>query len=142
MRKINLIVIHCSATKSNKRFTLEQLRVCHNVRFHNKGIGYHYYIERDGHVYQTRDENKVGMHVKGYNAHSIGVCYEGGLNEQGKPADTRTPAQKHSLLTLLRALKEDYPDAEIKGHCELPNVHKECPCFDCQELRNYFSQLQ
>ena len=142
MRKINLIVIHCSASRRNQRFTVEQLRQCHNARFHGKGIGYHYYIEQDGTVYQTRDENEIGMHVRGYNAHSIGVCYEGGLDEQGKSADTRTPAQKRSLLTLLRALKEDYPDAEIKGHRELPNVHKTCPCFDCQELRNYFAQLR
>ena len=142
MRKINLIVIHCSASRRNQRFTVEQLRQCHNARFHEKGIGYHYYIEQDGTVYQTRDENEIGMHVRGYNAHSIGVCYEGGLDEQGKSADTRTPAQKRSLLTLLRALKEDYPDAEIKGHRELPNVHKTCPCFDCQELRDYFAQLR
>ena len=142
MRKINLIVIHCSASRRNQRFTVEQLRQCHNARFHNKGIGYHYYIEQDGTVYQTRDENEIGMHARGYNAHSIGVCYEGGLDEQGKSADTRTPAQKRSLLTLLRALKEDYPDAEIKGHRELPNVNKTCPCFDCQELRDYFAQLR
>ncbi|MBO4564139.1 MAG: N-acetylmuramoyl-L-alanine amidase [Bacteroidaceae bacterium] len=142
MRKINLIVIHCSASRRNQRFTVEQLRQCHNARFHGKGIGYHYYIEQDGTVYQTRDENEIGMHVRGYNAHSIGVCYEGGLDEQGKSADTRTPAQKRSLLTLLRALKEDYPDAETKGHRELPNVYKTCPCFDCQELRNYFAQLR
>ena len=142
MRKINLIVIHCSASRRNQRFTVEQLRQCHNARFHGKGIGYHYYIEQDGTVYQTRDENEIGMHARGYNTHSIGVCYEGGLDEQGKSADTRTPAQKRSLLTLLRALKEDYPDAEIKGHRELPNVHKTCPCFDCQELRNYFAQLR
>lgn len=142
MRKINLIVIHCSASRRNQRFTVEQLRQCHNARFHGKGIGYHYYIEQDGTVYQTRDENEIGMHARGYNTHSIGVCYEGGLDEQGKSADTRTPAQKRSLLTLLRALKEDYPDAEIKGHRELPNVNKTCPCFDCQELRVYFAQLR
>ena len=23
----------------------------------------------------------------------------------------------------------DYPDAKILGHRELPNVHKDCPCF-------------
>jgi len=133
MRTINLIVIHCSATRSNKRFTVEQLRDCHNARFHNKGIGYHYYIERDGNVFQTRDENEIGMHARNYNAHSIGVCYEGGLDEKGNPADTRTPAQKRALLVLLRALKEDYPDAVIKGHCELPHVAKDCPCFPASQ---------
>ena len=139
MRSVNLIVIHCSATRCNRRFTVDMLKACHNARFGNKGIGYHYYIERDGHLYQTRDESLVGMHAKHYNAHSIGICYEGGLNEQGQAADTRTPEQRAALIALLRSLKEDYPQAEILGHRELEGVHKDCPSFDCQEYRDYFS---
>ena len=106
-RKINLIVIHCSATRSNQRFTVEMLKACHNARFHGKGIGYHYYIEKDGQVFQTRDENEIGMHARHYNAHSIGICYEGGLDEKGQTADTRTPAQRAALIALLRSLKID-----------------------------------
>ena len=139
MRSVNLIVIHCSATRCNRRFTVDMLKACHNARFGNKGIGYHYYIERDGHLYQTRDESLVGMHARHYNAHSIGICYEGGLNERGQAADTRTPEQRVALIALLRSLKEDYPQAEILGHCELEGVHKDCPSFDCQEYRDYFS---
>ena len=139
MRSVNLIVIHCSATRCNRRFTVDMLKACHNARFGNKGIGYHYYIERDGHLYQTRDESLVGMHARHYNAHSIGICYEGGLNERGQAADTRTPEQRAAMIALLRSLKEDYPQAEILGHRELEGVHKECPSFDCQEYRDYFS---
>ena len=137
-RKINLIVIHCSATRSNQRFTVEMLKACHNARFNGKGIGYHYFIEKDGQVFQTRDENEIGMHARHYNAHSIGICYEGGLDEKGRPADTRTPAQRAALIALLRSLKIDYPDAEIMGHCELEGVHKACPSFSCHEYRDYF----
>ena len=64
MRTVNLIVIHCSATRSNRRFTVKDLESCHNARFHNKGIGYHYYIERDGQLYATRDEDEIGMHAR------------------------------------------------------------------------------
>ena len=137
-RKINLIVLHCSATRSNQRFTVEMLKACHNARFNGKGIGYHYFIEKDGQVFQTRDENEIGMHARHYNAHSIGICYEGGLDEKGRPADTRTPAQRAALIALLRSLKIDYPDAEILGHCELEGVHKACPSFSCSEYRDYF----
>ena len=140
-RKISMIVIHCSATRCNQRYTVDQLRADHNARFHNKGIGYHYYIERDGQVYQTRPEEEVGMHALHYNAHSIGICYEGGLDEKGNYADTRTPAQRATMIALLRALKVDYPDAEIVGHCQLPGVSKPCPCFSCQEYRDYFENL-
>ena len=140
-RKINLIVIHCSATRSNQRFTVEMLKACHNARFNGKGIGYHYFIEKDGQVFQTRDENEIGMHARHYNAHSIGICYEGGLDEKGRPADTRTPAQRAALIALLRSLKIDYPNAEILGHCELEGVHKACPSFSCQKYRDYFDML-
>ena len=70
-----------------------------------------------------------------YNAHSIGICYEGGLDEKGKPADTRTPAQKRTLLALLKSLRVDFPDAEILGHRDLPWVKKACPCFDVREYQ-------
>ena len=140
-RKISLIIIHCSATRSNQRFTVAMLKKCHDARFHGKGIAYHYYIEKDGQVYQTRDEEEIGMHARHYNAHSIGICYEGGLDEKGEDKDTRTPEQRAALIALLRALKEDYPDAEIMGHCELEGVHKACPCFSCKEYRDYFDQL-
>ena len=107
---------------------------CHAERF--GFTGYHYYITRDGQVYQTRHEQLVGAHAVGYNQHSLGVCYEGGLDEHGKADDTRTEAQKRALLRLLRRLKKAHPDARILGHRDLPNIHKDCPCFDCSEYSN------
>ena len=140
-RKISLIVIHCSATRSNQRYTLDMLKADHNARFHGKGIGYHYFITKEGQLYQTRSENEIGMHARHYNAHSIGICYEGGLDEKGNDADTRTPEQRAALIALLRSLKKDYPDAEIMGHSELEGVHKACPSFSCSEYRDYFKHL-
>jgi N-acetyl-anhydromuramyl-L-alanine amidase AmpD len=131
MRKIDLIVVHCSATRCDRRFSVEDLIAWHDARF--GFTGYHYYITRDGRMYQTRHENLVGAHAVGYNQHSIGVCYEGGLMPDGTPADTRTREQKAALNALLRSLKTDYPDAVILGHRDLPGVHKDCPCFDARE---------
>ena len=131
-RKIDLIVVHCSATRVNQDFPVEALEACHKARGFNS-IGYHYYITKDGMVYPCRPETEVGAHARHYNAHSIGICYEGGLDEKGKPADTRTPAQKDSLEDLLYGLSLDYPDAEILGHRDLPWVRKSCPCFDVKE---------
>lgn len=127
MRKINLIIIHCSATREDRPYPVTTLIADHTKRFGHSA--YHYYITRDGEVIQTRHENLIGAHAVGYNKHSIGVCYEGGLDIHGKEADTRTEAQKRSLWHLLKALKKDYPDARILGHCELPGVAKRCPCF-------------
>lgn len=93
-------------------------------------MGYHYYITRDGTVHAGRPLYQEGAHATGYNRRSIGVCYEGGLNPNGKPADTRTPAQKETLRKLLIRLKTDYPEVRIVGHRDLPGVNKACPCFD------------
>ena len=128
-RKINMIVLHCSATRENQNFTIEQLEACHKARGF-RTIGYHFYITKDGTLYPGRPESQIGAHAKGYNAHSIGICYEGGLDAHGRSKDTRTEAQKITMEELLRSLLVDYPDAEIVGHRDLPNVHKDCPCFD------------
>ena len=90
MRKIDLIVVHCSATRCNRSYPVETLIADHQKRFGY--TGYHYYVTRDGQLYQTRHENLKGAHAKGYNAHSIGVCYEGGLNAQ---ACLPTPGHRH-----------------------------------------------
>ena len=91
-------------------------------------IGYHYVIRRDGSIEVGRPADMIGAHTSGQNSYSLGICYEGGLNETGKPTDTRTPEQKATLLALLRHLKTLYPNATIHGHNEF--ARKACPCFD------------
>ena len=99
MRSINMIVVHCSATRADCALTTEDLETIHRRRGF-RGIGYHYYIHRDGTVVNTRALELVGAHAKGHNAHSIGICYEGGLDVQGCPADTRTPEQDRKSTRL------------------------------------------
>ena len=132
-REIKLLVIHCSATRCNVPFTVEQLRQCHLQRGF-KDIGYHFYITRDGELHHCRPISEPGAHVRGFNRHSIGICYEGGLDENGCPADTRTQAQRFALLDLLTILRHQYPEAQILGHYQLnASIHKACPCFDCRK---------
>ena len=86
-------------------------------------------IRRNGEIEPGRPEWMVGAHCLNHNQHSLGVCYEGGLNARGQPADTRTAEQKAALLWLLRQLRKAYPKALIVGHHDL-NPQKACPCFD------------
>ena len=86
-------------------------------------------ITRNGEIHRGRALEKVGAHCRNHNAHSVGVCYEGGLDANGKPKDTRTLEQKGALLALLRELKRQFPKALIVGHRDL-NPMKGCPCFD------------
>ena len=86
-RRIDLIVIHCSATRATQRYTVDDCRRDHRARSF-ADIGYHYYITRDGVVHTGRPLYTVGAHATGYNQYSIGICYEGGLDIRGRPADT------------------------------------------------------
>ncbi len=118
MREINLIVVHCSATRADRDFTENDLEVCHRHRGFN-GAGYHFYIRKNGDIKNTRPLEKPGAHALGYNAYSIGICYEGGLDVRYRPADTRTEWQKHSLRVLIRTLLMDYPGCRVCGHRDL-----------------------
>ena len=136
MRTINSIIIHCTATKPLAHINVNDVRRWHRERGFND-IGYHYLVLVDGTVEVGRPLNETGAHCKGHNAHSIGICYVGGLNDKGKPADTRTPAQRAALCNLLITLKRQYPNAIIYGHRDF--AAKACPCFDATAEYAYLS---
>ena len=127
---IRFLVLHCSATRCNQDYSVEQLRSDHKARgFYD--IGYHFYIRKDGTMTQHRMLLEVGAHARPYNRCSIGICYEGGLDEQGKPCNTMTAEQETRLVDLFRNLKILFPKAKIVGHRDLPGTTpKECPCLD------------
>jgi N-acetylmuramoyl-L-alanine amidase len=127
MREIDKIILHCSATKAGRHFTVADIDRWHRQSGFAK-IGYHYVIYLDGSVHKGRDVSEVGAHVTGQNSNSIGICYIGGLDAAGKASDTRTDAQKEALRMLVSELKNQFPLATIHGHCEFAN--KACPCFD------------
>ena len=98
MRTIDHIVIHCSATREDRSLTVTELEENHRCRGF-RGIGYHYYIRKDGTVINTRALELVGAHAKGHNAHSIGICYEGGLDAKGLRRNKgRTEAHSGAVL--------------------------------------------
>ena len=131
MREITEIIIHCSATKEGQNFTVEDIRRWHRERGFND-CGYHYVIRLDGSIEQGRPIETVGAHCMGHNSSSIGIAYVGGLDEHGRPKDTRTAAQKVSLSFLVELLKKAYPEAKVYGHNAFS--FKACPCFDVSEL--------
>lgn len=130
---VKYIVVHCSATSPLQDYTPERLLMDHLARGF-RTVGYHFYVRRDGTLTQHRWLLEVGAHCYPHNRHSIGVCYEGGLNEQGEACDTRTDRQRSVLRDLLTSLKRLFPQAEIVGHRDLPGcIPKECPGFDARK---------
>ena len=132
MRKVNKIIIHCTATPEGREHDVADIRRWHLKRGFND-IGYHYLIHIDGTIEEGRPINKQGAHCSGENKGSIGLCYVGGMSKDMKKAkDTRTQAQKDSLIKLMHELIYKYnKDMTIHGHNEFAN--KACPSFNVQE---------
>lgn len=103
------------------------------------------YIRKDGNIKATRPLERIGAHAQGFNQNSIGICYEGGLDCKGRPADTRTPAQREHLWLLVRQILDTFPGCRVVGHRDLsPDLNKNgeiepeewvkaCPCFEVKE---------
>ena len=135
-KKTTEIIIHCSATKEGRKFSVQSV---HNMHLKNgwAGIGYNYYIDLEGNIWEGRPEDCVGSHTTDHNSKSIGICYCGGLDKNGKPKDTRTPLQLAAMIWLCRLMHKKYPNATFHGHREFAN--KACPCFDVQQWVKTFS---
>lgn len=130
MRAIKKIIVHCADTPEGRDDRAADIRRWHKAQGWND-IGYHYVVDLDGTIEPGRPIEKAGAHCTGHNADSIGVCYIGGCDKKMQPKDTRTDAQKASLLLLLKYLVAKYPGVTIYGHRDFAN--KSCPSFDAKK---------
>tara|TARA_R110001632_G_scaffold70241_1_gene163685 strand:+ start:2959 stop:3369 length:411 start_codon:yes stop_codon:yes gene_type:complete len=127
MRPINKVLIHCSATPKGRDDKAKDIKEWHLAKGWSD-VGYHFIIELDGKTVKGRPIELLGAHCRGYNKFSIGICYIGGMDENmDRPQDTRTDAQKKSLVKLVNKLKKQFPNISIHGHNEFSN--KACPSF-------------
>jgi len=132
MRKINKIIVHCSATREGQDISVDTIRGWHVDGRGWSDIGYHYIITLDGLAKIGRPIERSGAHTRGHNSDSIGICYIGGVDQDVNPKDTRNEMQKISLINLLTTLKSIYgDDVTIHGHREFSA--KACPSFDAAE---------
>ena len=129
MRKIDKIIVHCTASPEGRHHDAEDIRRWHLARGFND-IGYHFLIHLDGTIEKGRNVKLVGAHCAYQNRGSIGIAYVGGMSKDMKrPKDTRTKEQKDSLIKLIQDLIYIHnPNMTIHGHSEFAN--KACPCFD------------
>ena len=98
------------------------------------GIGYHFFVRKDGTIYRGRPINVVGAHVQGMNSCSIGICAAGDYHTKEK---TMPQAQKKSIIELCQYLKKNYyPNAKIVGHREIGDSN--CPgrYYPLDEIKN------
>lgn len=146
MRQINGIVIHCSATPEGRVVTAADIDKMHREQRGFRCIGYHRFIRLDGTVERGRPDDQIGAHVEGHNADTLGICYAGGLDKNGKAKDTRTQSQKVALrgevvryrnlyhgIKWVKGHRDLSPDKNHDGKIEKQEWLKECPCFDVEE---------
>lgn len=125
------LTIHCAATPEGRANTAADVSRWDVERFGQ--VSYHWVVELDGNKVRTLPDSQRGAHVARANTGNIGVCYIGGCDKAMKPKDTRTPAQREALRTLVRTYQERYPGIIVRGHNEWPGVKKACPSFDVSE---------
>lgn len=127
---IEHIVIHYSATYPDQDITAAVIDRWHKDR-NWAGIGYHWFIRRDGTLEQGRPENRQGAHVGGQNSRKIGICYAGGLDRKTGPnAGVWNPTleQEETMASVVRRLKLRWPEAKVVGHRDLAAT--QCPGGD------------
>ncbi len=85
------------------------------------GIGYHFFVRKNGEVYRGRPIDVQGAHVSGHNSNSVGICAEGDFMRE-----VMGTVQQKAICELLAYLKDNfYPDAKIVGHGEIGDSN--CP---------------
>lgn len=129
-RFIDEIIVHCAATPEGKDFVVADIRAWHKARGFSD-VGYHYVVYRDGRIMLGRPVGQQGAHCAdaGKNRGTIGICYIGGVAADGKtPKDTRTAAQRASLLWLTAELARRHKVKRVTGHNQY--ARKACPSFD------------
>ena len=136
MRPITEIILHCSDTapawseSKTDQQVVDEIRRWHKEERGWKDIGYHYVINRNGHIMVGRPLDKVGAHVINHNTGTIGICLVGGRggNENNKFDDHFTAEQRAAVLKLIDELKARFPAImKVSGHNEY--APKACPCF-------------
>lgn len=96
------------------------------------GIGYHYFIRKDGSIYRGRPEWALGAHVQGMNNCSLGICAEGNYDIE----QTMPNTQYNAILALIADIHTRYPSAKVVGHKEIGS--SDCPgrYYPLENLKN------
>ena len=140
---IDTIMIHCTATPPKREVSVKELDKWHMDRKFEPYVdpvtgkitfaGYHLLVHLDGSYERIRPDDHRGQHCPqdNMNNRAVSICYVGGVDINNKPCDTRTEAQRKTLLTLVRTLKGRYPNAQVIGHRD--RAPKACPSFDAKK---------
>ena len=75
------------------------------------GIGYHFFVRKDGRIYRGRPKETVGAHAGNNNYDSIGICFEGSFDREQMNEVQRTAGAE-----LVAYLKQKYGITTVQRH--------------------------
>jgi len=125
-RAVSRVFLHCSASDNPNHDNVETITQWHLARKFNE-IGYHFYINKKGMVFNGRPLEKVPAAQEKFNTNSIAICLGGNLNF--------TTEQFRSLTDLCHAINEAYKGAvTFHGHKEVDTHGKTCPNYSYKTI--------
>ena len=131
--KTNYVVLHHAAAKACSPYQVDSWHKANGWT----GIGYHYFVRKDGTIYRGRPEWATGAHAQGKNHESIGICAEGNYDEEYVMPD----AQKDSIQELLRDIKLRYPNTTVKGHRNIGATSCPGKYYQLSEMMTFYRSI-
>lgn len=101
------------------------------------GIGYHFFVRKDGTVFRGRPIWATGAHAEGKNNESIGICAEGNYETEYIMPE----AQKDAIKGILRIVKLAYPSIGIKAHKQVGATGCPGKYYPLAEMMTYFRDI-
>lgn len=131
---ITVLLLHHAEWKT---CSVEQIHEAHKNRGW-AGIGYHYFVRKDGRIYKGRPDRAIGSHCKGHNTGTVAICAEGDYNTEQMPE-----AQKNAIIELGIYLWDKYSLKDVRGHKEVP-YDTDCPGknYPLQEIKTKIRNKQ
>lgn len=138
LRDINLVVIHCTELPDLQMARQFGEKILYDES--QTGNSGHFYIDRDGAIYQYVNPQFIAHHTKGFNATSIGIelvnvgRYPNWLDSNAQRMEqSYTDVQIRALTQLLSYLRRQYPHLHyIAGHEDLDTTR--VPSTDKPEI--------
>jgi len=112
-----LVVHHSVMDEGDDASTLQEIQRLHRQDRAWADVAYHFFIGKDGAVYEGRALDVRGTHVAGYNTGSIGVCLLGNFMET-----TPTAEQFSALRALGKWLALRLQLTHLAGHRDFNSI--------------------
>lgn len=101
----HIILLHSADSSPH---TVEDVHKMHQRKMNMAGIAYHYFIDKNGEIFEGRPHDTKGAFLKEYNKDSIGVCFKGDFNKE-----TMGEQQLNASIMLLSLLSLAYDTDSI-----------------------------